>query len=149
MVAQPANSVMQALGAEPDIYEKLTASLAPSIWQMEDVKKGVLCQLFGGTTKVSLGAGKMRSGQTSLSLPACLPSNLRGQLCRDGYCGQSTARAGCLTALWSQWSAAWWLGELQYFCANLACTMTCPSAAVALCVRTADSQTVSAAGHVQ
>ncbi len=51
-------SVMQALGAEPDIYEKLTASLAPSIWQMEDVKKGVLCQLFGGTTKVRLGAGR-------------------------------------------------------------------------------------------
>ena len=50
--------MLQALGAEPDIYEKLTASLAPSIWQMEDVKKGVLCQLFGGTTKVSPGAGR-------------------------------------------------------------------------------------------
>ena len=43
---------MQALGADPDIYEKLTASLAPSIWQLDDVKKGILCQLFGGTTKV-------------------------------------------------------------------------------------------------
>ena len=43
---------LQALGADPDIYEKLTASLAPSIWQLDDVKKGILCQLFGGTTKV-------------------------------------------------------------------------------------------------
>eukprot|EP00891_Asterochloris_glomerata_P005527 jgi/Astpho2/5527/fgenesh1_pm.00079_%23_8_t len=51
--------IIHALGAEPDIYEKLTASLAPSIWQMEDVKKGVLCQLFGGTTKEFEG-GRVR-----------------------------------------------------------------------------------------
>ena len=43
---------VQKLGADPDIYEKLTASIAPSIWQLDDVKKGILCQLFGGTTKV-------------------------------------------------------------------------------------------------
>jgi DNA replication licensing factor MCM4 len=24
---------------------------APSIWELDDVKKGVLCQLFGGTQK--------------------------------------------------------------------------------------------------
>ncbi len=46
---------MQELGADPDIYEKLTASIAPSIWQLDDVKKGILCQLFGGTTKVTCG----------------------------------------------------------------------------------------------
>ncbi len=43
---------MEALGADPDIYQKLTASVAPSIWQMDDVKKGILCQLFGGSSKV-------------------------------------------------------------------------------------------------
>ena len=43
---------LEALGADPDIYAKLVASLAPSIWQMEDVKRGILCQLFGGTSKV-------------------------------------------------------------------------------------------------
>lgn len=43
---------MQALAAEPDIYEKLVNSIAPSIWQLEDVKKGILCQLFGGSSKV-------------------------------------------------------------------------------------------------
>ena len=43
---------MEALGADPDIYDKLTASVAPSIWQMDDVKKGILCQLFGGSSKV-------------------------------------------------------------------------------------------------
>ena len=32
------------------VYDKLIQSFAPSIWELEDVKKGVLCQLFGGTT---------------------------------------------------------------------------------------------------
>lgn len=34
-----------------DIYELLSRSLAPSIYEMEDVKKGILLQLFGGTNK--------------------------------------------------------------------------------------------------
>lgn len=42
----------QSLGDDPLIHDKLISSLAPSIWEMEDVKKGVLCQLFGGTIKV-------------------------------------------------------------------------------------------------
>jgi MCM P-loop domain len=42
---------MVRLGRQADIYEKLTASLAPSIWSMDDVKKGILCQLFGATVK--------------------------------------------------------------------------------------------------
>ena len=37
------------MGNDPNIYERLVASLAPSVWEMEDVKKGLLCQLFGGT----------------------------------------------------------------------------------------------------
>lgn len=41
-----------ALGRRADIYERLTASLAPSIWQLDDVKKGILCQLFGAVSKV-------------------------------------------------------------------------------------------------
>jgi len=44
--------LLQALSREPDIYEKLAASVAPGIWQLDDIKKGLLCQLFGGTTKV-------------------------------------------------------------------------------------------------
>lgn len=46
----------RALAADPTIYERLSASIAPSIWQLEDVKKGVLCQLFGGVSKVLPGA---------------------------------------------------------------------------------------------
>jgi DNA replication licensing factor MCM4 len=38
-------------GARDDIYELLARSLAPSIYEMDDVKKGILLQLFGGTNK--------------------------------------------------------------------------------------------------
>ena len=40
-----------AMAEDPDIYEKLSHSLAPSIWRLDDVKKGLLCMLFGGTNK--------------------------------------------------------------------------------------------------
>lgn len=37
--------------ARSDVYELLSRSLAPSVYEMEDVKKGILLQLFGGTNK--------------------------------------------------------------------------------------------------
>lgn len=39
---------LKALSQRQDIYDQLTASLAPSIWELDDVKKGVLCMLVGG-----------------------------------------------------------------------------------------------------
>jgi len=42
---------LETLARSPDIYEKLVQSLAPSIWELDDVKKGVLCMLFGGNSK--------------------------------------------------------------------------------------------------
>jgi DNA replication licensing factor MCM4 len=39
---------LQMLSQRADIYEQLTKSLAPSIWELDNVKKGVLCMLFGG-----------------------------------------------------------------------------------------------------
>ncbi|TXT10831.1 hypothetical protein VHUM_02336 [Vanrija humicola] len=46
------------LSRHPDIYETLARSMAPSIYEMEDVKKGILLQLFGGTNKsISRGGG--------------------------------------------------------------------------------------------
>ena len=44
------------LSQREDIYELLSRSLAPSIWEVEDVKKGILLQLFGGTNK-TIGTG--------------------------------------------------------------------------------------------
>lgn len=39
---------LQKLSKDPNIYEILTKSIAPSVWEMDDVKKGILCLLFGG-----------------------------------------------------------------------------------------------------
>jgi DNA replication licensing factor MCM4 len=46
------------LSTRDDLYELLSRSIAPSIWAMEDVKKGILLQLFGGTNKsIARGGG--------------------------------------------------------------------------------------------
>jgi DNA replication licensing factor MCM4 len=42
---------IEAMAREPNLYSRLAHSLAPSIWEMEDVKKGLLLQLFGGCNK--------------------------------------------------------------------------------------------------
>ena len=42
---------VKALSKDPNIYQKLTQSLAPSIWELDNVKKGVLCMLFGGNSR--------------------------------------------------------------------------------------------------
>jgi DNA replication licensing factor MCM4 len=50
---------LKELSQDPDIYTKLTRSLAPSIWELDNVKKGVLCMLFGGNhVRVKDGNGK-------------------------------------------------------------------------------------------
>ncbi|KAF2000601.1 MCM-domain-containing protein [Amniculicola lignicola CBS 123094] len=46
--------------ARPDIYDLLSRSLAPSIYEMDDVKKGILLQLFGGTNKTFEKGGSPR-----------------------------------------------------------------------------------------
>lgn len=49
---------LKELSQREDIYELLSRSLAPSIWEMDDVKKGILLQMFGGTNKsISKGGG--------------------------------------------------------------------------------------------
>jgi DNA replication licensing factor MCM4 len=49
---------VKELGQHPDIYALLSRSLAPSVWAMDDVKKGILLQLFGGTNKsIARGGG--------------------------------------------------------------------------------------------
>jgi DNA replication licensing factor MCM4 len=40
---------LRELARDRNIYNRLVKSLAPSIYRMEDVKKGILCLLFGGT----------------------------------------------------------------------------------------------------
>ncbi|UYV66052.1 MCM4, partial [Cordylochernes scorpioides] len=54
---------LKELSKLPDIYERLANAIAPSIYENEDIKKGILLQLFGGTKKdfSKTGRGKFRS----------------------------------------------------------------------------------------
>ncbi|KAL3859998.1 hypothetical protein ACJMK2_010175 [Sinanodonta woodiana] len=55
--------IIQELSKKSDIYERLANAIAPSIYENEDIKKGILLQLFGGTRKdfTNSGRGKFRS----------------------------------------------------------------------------------------
>lgn len=54
---------LEQIADRPDVYELLARSLAPSIWEMDDVKKGILLQLFGGSNKsITLSGGGNQSG---------------------------------------------------------------------------------------
>ena len=56
-------AIVEALSKKPDIYERLARAIAPSIYENEDVKKGILLQLFGGKRKdfSKSGRGQFRS----------------------------------------------------------------------------------------
>jgi DNA replicative helicase MCM subunit Mcm2 (Cdc46/Mcm family) len=43
--------LLHELSKMEDIYERLARAIAPSIYENEDIKKGILLQLFGGTKK--------------------------------------------------------------------------------------------------
>lgn len=53
-------SKIKSVAERPDLYEVLSRSIAPSIFESEDVKKGILLQLFGGTNKTFEKGGRYR-----------------------------------------------------------------------------------------
>ncbi|KAJ8753206.1 hypothetical protein K2173_017800 [Erythroxylum novogranatense] len=58
---------LKELSKQPDIYDILTRSLAPNIWELDDVKRGLLCQLFGGNA-LSLPSGANFRGDINILL---------------------------------------------------------------------------------
>uniref|UniRef100_A0A674F1I9 DNA replication licensing factor MCM4 n=1 Tax=Salmo trutta TaxID=8032 RepID=A0A674F1I9_SALTR len=54
---------LKELASKPDVYDRLSSALAPSIYEHEDIKKGILLQLFGGTRKdfSQTGRGNFRA----------------------------------------------------------------------------------------
>ncbi|KAI9369615.1 vacuolar transporter chaperone 4 [Aspergillus egyptiacus] len=66
----------------PDLYELLARSLAPSIYEMDDVKKGILLQLFGGTNKSFQKGGNPRYRGDINVLLCGDPSTSKSQLLR-------------------------------------------------------------------
>lgn len=51
---------VKEISQRDDLYEVLARSLAPSIYEMDDVKKGILLQLFGGANKTFRKGGRYR-----------------------------------------------------------------------------------------
>ncbi|KAK7865107.1 hypothetical protein R5R35_014639 [Gryllus longicercus] len=50
--------LLKELSKKDDIYERLANAIAPSIYENEDIKKGLLLQLFGGTKKTFTNSGR-------------------------------------------------------------------------------------------
>ena len=69
------------LAAEsPDIIEDLIKSFAPSIWELDDIKKGLLCQLVGGASKSFSHSSKGRFRGEIHVLLCGDPSTAKSQL---------------------------------------------------------------------
>jgi DNA replication licensing factor MCM4 len=95
------------LSRQADLYELLSRSLAPSIWGMDDVKKGILLQLFGGTNKSVArgggGGGPRYRGDINVLLvgdPGTSKSQIL-QVC--GCCACWILRAHGVSYLWDQY----------------------------------------------
>lgn len=94
---------MKRIGEDPNVYDNLVHSVAPNIWESDDVKKGLLCQLFGGTSK-SIGG---RASRSDIHVLLCGdPSTAKSQLLKYVHgiaprgvytCGRGSSAVG-LTA---------------------------------------------------
>lgn len=64
---------LKAFSRTPDIYDRLAHSLAPSIYKYDDMKKGVLLQLFSGTKKDSTSShnAKWRHFRAEINILLC------------------------------------------------------------------------------
>ena len=57
-----------ALSRDPEIYDRVAKSIAPSIWGSEDIKKAVACLLFGGAAKTLPDGTRLRGDINVLML---------------------------------------------------------------------------------
>ncbi|KAG5485458.1 hypothetical protein LSCM1_07542 [Leishmania martiniquensis] len=77
--------MFHSLAHRPDIYEVLLHSFARTIWGHDDVKRGILAQLFGGTAKTFVFSERTSGGAaaTTSSNSAVFRSELNVLLCGD------------------------------------------------------------------
>eukprot|EP00418_Pyrodinium_bahamense_P030773 CAMPEP_0179148348 /NCGR_PEP_ID=MMETSP0796-20121207/71785_1 /TAXON_ID=73915 /ORGANISM="Pyrodinium bahamense, Strain pbaha01" /LENGTH=915 /DNA_ID=CAMNT_0020849059 /DNA_START=90 /DNA_END=2840 /DNA_ORIENTATION=- len=85
------NRRVRALAGEKDedgnatVVRKLVQSFAPSIFEEDEVKKGLLCQLFGGTPKAIAQSSKGRCRPEINTLLCGDPSTAKSQLLQYAY----------------------------------------------------------------
>ncbi|KAJ6662112.1 hypothetical protein lerEdw1_012577 [Lerista edwardsae] len=85
MFTEERKRMLQELSRKPDIYDRLSSALAPSIYEHEDIKKGILLQLFGGSRKdfSHTGRGNFRA---EINILLCGdPGTSKSQLLRYVY----------------------------------------------------------------
>lgn len=82
----------------PDLYELLARSLAPSLYEMDDVKKGILLQMFGGTNKSFQKGGNPRYRGDINVLLCGDPSTAKSQLLR--YVHKIAPRGVYTSGIW-------------------------------------------------
>jgi len=70
---------------KPTIVRKLVESFAPSIFEEDEVKKGILCQLFSGTPKPQSTSSKGRCRPEINQLLCGDPSTAKSQLIQFAY----------------------------------------------------------------
>ena len=79
-VTEEEEARIKETAARSDVYELLARSLSPSIYEMDDVKKGILLQLFGGTNK-SFEKGGSPKYRGDINILLCGdPSTAKSQL---------------------------------------------------------------------
>jgi len=77
--------MLTELSKKPDIYERLARAVAPSIYENEDVKKGILLQLFGGNRKDFSNTGRTNF-RSELNILLCGdPGTSKSQLLQYVY----------------------------------------------------------------
>ena len=77
---------IKELGQKENIYDILVNSLAPSVYQMDDVKKGILCQLMGATKKVFGSGQNERKFRDQINIILCGdPGTSKSQLLQYVY----------------------------------------------------------------
>lgn len=51
VVSAEEENAFRRLAASPNVHERLSSSIAPSIFGANDIKKAIACLLFGGSRK--------------------------------------------------------------------------------------------------
>jgi DNA replication licensing factor MCM4 len=77
--------LIHTLAQKPDVYERLARTIAPSIYENTDIKKGILLQLFGGTKKKH-DAGGRQNFRSEIHILLCGdPGTSKSQLLQYVY----------------------------------------------------------------
>jgi DNA replication licensing factor MCM4 len=81
-ISEEEEARIKEIASRQDVYDVLSRSLAPSVYEMDDVKKGLLLQLFGGTNK-SFEKGGSPKYRGDINVLLCGdPSTSKSQLLR-------------------------------------------------------------------